>query len=637
MPQSVILVTGGTGLVGNAVQDVVYDERCPEKRPGETWVFVSSKDANLHREETEALFEKYKPTHVIHLAAKCGGLFANLEGNLDFYRINTRIDDNVLNVSYRTGVKKVVSCLSTCVFPDKTTYPIDETMIHNGPPHPSNFGYSYAKRMIDIQNKGYKEQYGCSFTSVIPTNVFGPHDNFNLKQGHVLSGLIHKIYKAKSDNEVFSIWGTGKPRRQFIYSRDLARLIIWVMREYNETDPIILSVGEEDEVSIKEAADTIVDAVGFSGQVMQDTTKSDGQYKKTASNTKLRKYRPDFKFTPFRLGRNTAISYCVVKLFFARMPQSVILVTGGTGLVGNAVQDVVYDERCPEKRSGEAWVFVSSKDANLHREETEALFEKYKPTHVIHLAAKCGGLFANLEGNLDFYRINTRIDDNVLNVSYRTRVKKVVSCLSTCVFPDKTTYPIDETMIHNGPPHPSDFGYSYAKRMIDVQNKGYNEQYGCSFTSVIPTNVFGPHDNFNLKQGHVLSGLIHKIYKAKSDNEVFSIWGTGKPRRQFIYSRDLARLIIWVMREYNETDPIILSVGEEDEVSIKEAADTIVDIVGFSGQVIQDTTKSDGQYKKTASNTKLRKYRPDFKFTPFRLAIKETVEWFEKNYDTARK
>ena len=111
-------------------------------------------DANLLNEkETEALFEKHKPTHVIHLAALVGGLFANMSANCDFFRKNMKMNDNILEMCHKFGVKKLVSCLSTCIFPDKTTYPIDETMVHNGPPHPSNFGYSYAKRMIDVQNK----------------------------------------------------------------------------------------------------------------------------------------------------------------------------------------------------------------------------------------------------------------------------------------------------------------------------------------------------------------------------------------------------------------------------------------------------------------------------------------------------
>uniref|UniRef100_A0A2C9K128 NAD-dependent epimerase/dehydratase domain-containing protein n=1 Tax=Biomphalaria glabrata TaxID=6526 RepID=A0A2C9K128_BIOGL len=166
--------------------------------------------------------------------------------------------------------------------------------------------------------------------------------------------------------------------------------------------------------------------------------------------------------------------------------------------------------------------------------------------------------------------------------------------------------------------------------------RGYHVQHGRKFTSVIPTNVYGPHDNFNLEDGHVLPGLIRKVYEAKENNTPFVIWGTGSPRRQFIYSLDLGRLFLWVLREYEEVSPIILSVGEEDEVSIKEAADLVVEAMDFTGEVIQDTTKSDGQFKKTASNAKLRSYLPDFKFTPIRQAIKETCDWYVANRDAAR-
>merc|ERR1712137_379559 len=122
-------------------------------------------------------------------------------------------------------------------------------MVHNGPPHTSNEGYSYAKRMIDVQNRIYHRQYGCKFTSVIPTNIYGPHDNFNLEDSHVIPGLIHKCYLAKKNNTPLTVWGTGSPLRQFIYSEDLAKLFVWVLREYDSVDPIILSVDESAEVS----------------------------------------------------------------------------------------------------------------------------------------------------------------------------------------------------------------------------------------------------------------------------------------------------------------------------------------------------------------------------------------------------
>ncbi|XP_072294447.1 GDP-L-fucose synthase-like [Eucyclogobius newberryi] len=313
-----------------------------------------------------------------------------------------------------------------------------------------------------------------------------------------------------------------------------------------------------------------------------------------------------------------------------------VLVTGGSGLVGRAIQQVVTEEG--GAKDGEEWIFLSSKDANLmDKEETKAVFEKHKPTHVIHLAAMVGGLFKNMKFNLDFWRNNLHINDNVLQAAHEAGVVKVVSCLSTCIFPDKTTYPIDETMIHNGPPHGSNFGYAYAKRMIDVHNRAYFQQYGRCFTAAIPTNVFGPHDNFCVEDGHVLPGLIHKAYLAQKEGKPLVVWGSGLPRRQFIYSLDLARLFLWVLRDYPEVDPIILSVGEEDEVSIKEAAEAVVQSLDFKGEVLYDTSKADGQFKKTASNAKLCEYLPNFKFTPFKLALKETCDWFIQNYETARK
>jgi GDP-L-fucose synthase len=311
----------------------------------------------------------------------------------------------------------------------------------------------------------------------------------------------------------------------------------------------------------------------------------------------------------------------------------VVLVTGGTGLVGKAIETVVKENN----NDNETWFFASSKDADLtSRESTEALFQRLKPTHVIHLAAMVGGLFRNLKYPVDFYRLNVLMNDNVMECCRIYKVTKLVSCLSTCIFPDKTSYPIDETMIHNGPPHFSNAGYAYAKRMIDVMNKGYNEQHGCNFTSIVPTNIYGPHDNYSIEDGHVIPGLIHKAYNAKKNGTDFVIWGSGSPLRQFIYSEDLARLTVWVMREYHSPEPIILSVGEEDEVSIEHVARSVAKAMDIEN-INFDTTKSDGQFKKTASNAKLRTFLPDFKFTPIEEGIQKTVEWFNANYDTCRK
>uniref|UniRef100_A0A182NUB2 GDP-L-fucose synthase n=1 Tax=Anopheles dirus TaxID=7168 RepID=A0A182NUB2_9DIPT len=310
----------------------------------------------------------------------------------------------------------------------------------------------------------------------------------------------------------------------------------------------------------------------------------------------------------------------------------VVLVTGGTGLIGKAIATVIKEENPVDER----WVFVGSKDADLTDiAATREMFLKHRPTHVVHLAAMVGGLFHNMSNNLDFLRKNLLINDNILLLSHELHVKKVVSCLSTCIFPDKTTYPIDETMIHNGPPHDSNFGYSHAKRMIDVLNRAYNQKYGDMFTSVVPCNVFGPHDNFVPGVSHVIPGMIHRLHELMfvkdpdqpQESKVFSVYGTGKPLRQFIYSLDLAKLFIWMLRHYESVDPIILSVDESAEVSIAQLAESLAKAFDFKGQLEFDTTKADGQYKKTASNVKLRQHLPDFRFTDFDAAIKDTVQW----------
>ncbi|CED82874.1 gdp-l-fucose synthetase [Phaffia rhodozyma] len=327
------------------------------------------------------------------------------------------------------------------------------------------------------------------------------------------------------------------------------------------------------------------------------------------------------------------------------MSKQIVLVTGGSGLVGQALQYVLANEPVGSrygKLEGEEWIFLSSKDGDLRDPAAvTAIFEKYKPTHVIHLAALVGGLFRNMRLKLTFLRENLLINDNVLETSHQNKVQKLISCLSTCVFPDKVEYPLDETKVHLGPPHQSNFGYAHGKRLVDVQNHAYNDQFGDNFTSVIPTNIFGEHDNYDLEDSHVIPGLIHKCYLAKKNNTPFTIYGTGKPLRQFIYSRDLAKLFIWTLREYNEIDPVILSVAEHDEIPIKTVADTIVKLMDFQGEYSFDTTKSDGQFRKPASNEKLQKLMTanggaPFEFTPFEEAMKASIDWFVKNYDSAR-
>jgi len=308
-----------------------------------------------------------------------------------------------------------------------------------------------------------------------------------------------------------------------------------------------------------------------------------------------------------------------------------ILVTGGTGLVGNGIQKI-------QNNYTHTFVFVGSKDCDLlNLDNVKQLFEQENPDFVIHLAACVGGLFKNINYKVDMYEKNTLINCNILKCCHDYKVKKVVSCLSTCIFPDKTTYPINEEMLHEGPPHPSNYAYAYAKRMLEVQSKTYQEQYGDNFICVIPTNIYGEHDNYSLQDGHVIPALIHKCYLAKQRQVPFTVCGTGKPLRQFIFSVDLAKLIMWSLLEYNEKESIILSVKESDEISIEQIARLIAREFNYEDNLVFDTSYPDGQYKKTADNSKLLKWNPNFSFTDIGEGINVSVKWFCENYELAKK
>jgi GDP-L-fucose synthase len=310
-----------------------------------------------------------------------------------------------------------------------------------------------------------------------------------------------------------------------------------------------------------------------------------------------------------------------------------VLVTGGYGLVGSAIQEISFNYDYQ-------FIFLKSSTCDLSNyQKTIDYFNLVKPDYVIHLAACVGGLFKNMNDKVGMFEKNMLINFNVVKASYEVKVKKMICCLSTCIFPDNTTYPINETMLHSGPPHFSNDAYAYAKRMLEVQCRAYNEQFNTNYVCVIPTNIYGFSDNFNLEDAHVIPALIHKCFIASKNNTPFIVAGSGKPLRQFIYSEDLANLIMWVLEKYESKEPIILSVNEKDEVSIGYIAKLIAKEFGIEDSLIFDTTKSDGQYKKTADNSKLVSLIGSDKlnFTPIEEGIKNTILWFIRNYRSIRK
>ena len=298
-----------------------------------------------------------------------------------------------------------------------------------------------------------------------------------------------------------------------------------------------------------------------------------------------------------------------------------VLITGGYGMVGSAMESQI-------KLSRETCDLTNPK-------QTHKLFQLIKPDGVIHCAGKVGGIGGNSNYKGEYFYDNLMINTNVIESARKAGVKNLVAFLSTCVFPDKVKYPLTVDQIQLGEPHESNYPYAYAKRMADVQIRAYREQYGINYTSIIPSNIYGPNDNFSLEHGHVMPMLIHKLYLAKQNKTDFTVWGSGKPLREFIYSKDIAKVAEWALFNYEGTDPLIVS-GDE-EISIKDLVGLLVDEFKFKGKVIFDKTKPDGQLRKPSDNSKIKELMPDFKYTPFEKGIKETVNWFIENYDEARK
>ena len=304
-----------------------------------------------------------------------------------------------------------------------------------------------------------------------------------------------------------------------------------------------------------------------------------------------------------------------------------ILITGGTGMVGSAFKniDTVHDL---------VLIGSSKRDLTDYQSAFNAISED-SPDAIIHLAARVGGVKGNSDYVADFYSDNIRINTNVLLASHALGVKKVLSLLSTCIYPDKATYPLTEEQIHNGPPHQSNFGYAYAKRMLDVQSRAYNQQYGSNFITAVPNNLFGEHDNFDLENGHVIPSIIRKVYEAKQSGSDITLWGDGTPLREFTYSKDLAKILLFLLEKYDRIEPI--NVGSTSEYSIKDIAITIADILDYQGNIVWDTSKPKGQMRKPSDNSKLLNMgwsKEDY--SDFRASLEKTCQWFLCNYPNIR-
>jgi len=303
-----------------------------------------------------------------------------------------------------------------------------------------------------------------------------------------------------------------------------------------------------------------------------------------------------------------------------------ILVTGGTGMVGSSFNNLNFDYE---------FVLVGSKQYNLiDRVQVDDMIKTIKPDGIIHLAAKVGGVVGNTTYVNDFFNQNIQMNTNLLESAHMHDVPKVVSLLSTCVYPDKVNYPLTEDQVHNGPPHPSNFGYAYAKRMVDVHSRTLRQQHGRNYICAIPNNLYGPHDNFDLENGHVIPAIIRKVWEAKYNGVTPVFWGSGRALREFTYSDDIAKILVLLLEQYDEKEPI--NIGSPAEISIKDLVNKICKILEYEGGVVWDTERPEGQYKKPSSNHRFLQLFPNHEYTSLDRGLRETCFWFSKNYPYVR-
>jgi len=276
-----IYVAGHRGLVGSAILRKLQADGYTNL------VYRTSQELDLRdRNQVDKFFEEEKPEYVFLAAAKVGGIVANNEYPADFIRDNLMIQTNVIDAAYRNGVKKLLFLGSTCIYPKFAPQPLKEEYLLTGELEPTNEPYAIAKIAGIKMCQSYNRQYGTKYISVMPTNLYGPNDNFDLHTSHVLPALIRKFHEAKENNAPYvEVWGTGTPRREFLYSDDLADACVFLMNNYEDNEIVNVGVGED--ISIKELAEKIKNIVGYQGEIKFDTTKPDGTPRKLVDVSKI--------------------------------------------------------------------------------------------------------------------------------------------------------------------------------------------------------------------------------------------------------------------------------------------------------------------------------------------------------------
>lgn len=306
-----------------------------------------------------------------------------------------------------------------------------------------------------------------------------------------------------------------------------------------------------------------------------------------------------------------------------------IYIAGHRGLVGSAIV------RNLEKKGFNNFLFRTSKELDLtNQADVNQFFEKEKPDYIFLAAAKVGGIHANDTYPADFIRENLQIQTNVIDAAYRNNAKKLLFLGSSCIYPKLAPQPMKEECLLTGELEPTNEWYAIAKIAGIKMCQAYKKQYGFNAISIMPTNLYGPGDNFNLENSHVMPALIRKFHDAKLNNKHdVEVWGTGTPRREFLHVDDMADASVFLMSNYDGADFVNIGVGED--VSIRELAELIKDVVGFDGKLKFDDTKPDGTPRKLLDITKLTEAGWKAKVN-LETGVKETYKWFLRNIENYR-
>lgn len=304
---------------------------------------------------------------------------------------------------------------------------------------------------------------------------------------------------------------------------------------------------------------------------------------------------------------------------------SKIFIAGHRGLVGSAIV------RALQKEGYTNLVLKTHKELDLTNQQAVAdFFEQEKPEYVFLSAAKVGGIMENKTHPADFIYSNLVIQTNVIHSSYVNKVKKLLFLGSSCIYPKLCPQPIKEEYLLTSELEPTNKAYALAKIAGIFMCQSYNEQYGTNYISLMPTNLYGPNDNFNLESSHVMPAMIRKLHEAKlADTSQVTMWGTGSAMREFLHVDDLANASLFLMENYNDSS--IINVGTGEDISIKDLAEKIKDVVGYKGKLVWDTTKPDGTPRKLLDVSKL--HTLGWKHsTALDEGIASTYEWFKENY-----